>query len=336
MTKPLISIIIPVYNGEKWLSNAINSAIQQSFKNIEIVIVDDGSQDNSLSVCKSFCYDERINVYTKSNGGQASARNLGLRNSKGSYIMFLDCDDSLVSNACEVLINALKSDTDFVLFGFNVFNKGKLLRTPHPKVLSYKGEYDKFKLFSWLLASSCNKLYKREYIAIGFTEKCVYGEDGIFNYENLQKNTRIECIDSCLYNVNLDNPSSVNKRYRAGRMRDTVLSLYLMMTKIESMFGKDNDINNYWFDSLATLAFTIMLSSTKNTYRQFSAELKNDLYNFRGQFLLEKYPLFKSQLKFHNKVILYMVKNRHISLAYISSLLISKLFVFKSCLSKLF
>ena len=57
MTNPLVSIIIPVYNGEKWLSNAINSAIEQSYKNIEIIIIDDGSSDKSLSICKYFCFD---------------------------------------------------------------------------------------------------------------------------------------------------------------------------------------------------------------------------------------------------------------------------------------
>lgn len=332
MTNPLVSIIIPVYNGEKWLSNAINSAIEQSYKNIEIIIIDDGSSDKSLSICKSFCFDKRVKVFTKKNGGQSSARNLGLLHSQGDYVMFLDCDDTLVNNACEVSVSALKSDTDFVLYGFNVYNKGFLLRTPHPKILSYNGEYDKFMSFSWLLASPCNKLYKREYITSNFLERCVYGEDGIFNYENLQSKTRIECIDSCLYNVNLDNPFSVNKRYREGRMRDTIYSLYVMMTKIETIFSKNNDISKYWSESLSTLAYTVILCASKKSYKIFNQELKSYLYNSKGLYLMEKYPLVSGQLKAHNKAILNMLRNNQTFKAHILSILISKLYAYKATL----
>ena len=334
MTNPLVSIIIPVYNGEKWLSNAINSAIEQSYKNIEIIIIDDGSSDKSLSICKYFCFDKRVKVFTKKNGGQSSARNLGLLHSQGDYVMFLDCDDTLVNNACEVSVSALKSYTDFVLYGFNVYNKGILLRTPHPKTLSYNGEYDKFMSFSWLLASPCNKLYKREYITSNFLERCVYGEDGIFNYENLQSKTRIECIDSCLYNVNLDNPFSVNKRYREGRMRDTIYSLYVMMTKIESMFSKNNDIKKYWSESLSTLAYTIILCASKKTYKDFNQELNSYLYKSRGSFLMEKYPSVSRLLKAHNKAILYMLRHNQTFNAYMLSLFISKLHAYKAILHR--
>ena len=78
-TRSLVSIVVPIYNGEKWLNKAVDSAINQSYKNIEILLIDDGSTDNSLDLCNSFKQDRRVRVFHKSNGGQASARNVGLK-----------------------------------------------------------------------------------------------------------------------------------------------------------------------------------------------------------------------------------------------------------------
>lgn len=89
----------------------------------------------------------------------------------------------------------------------------------------YNGEYDRFKKLCRLIAIPCNKLYRRQYLKVMFHEECVYGEDGIFNYENLTDRTKIQVIDRCFYNVRLDNPDSVNKVYRKGRLSDTVYSI---------------------------------------------------------------------------------------------------------------
>ena len=90
----LISIIVPVYNVEKYLKRCISSIIEQTYKNIEIILVDDGSTDKSLEICKKYSKtDKRINVYHKKNGGLSSARNYGIKKSKGNYIIFVDSDD---------------------------------------------------------------------------------------------------------------------------------------------------------------------------------------------------------------------------------------------------
>ena len=90
----LISVIIPVYNAEKFLKSCLDSVVNQTYKNLEIILVDDGSKDNSLEICKQYeKKDKRIKLICKKNGGAASARNLALTIAKGDYITFVDSDD---------------------------------------------------------------------------------------------------------------------------------------------------------------------------------------------------------------------------------------------------
>lgn len=104
---PRISVIIPVYNVEKYLERCIKSVQNQSYKNLEIIIIDDGSTDRSSIICDEFAQnDKRIHVFHQCNRGVSSARNLGLEKSTGSYIAFLDADDYLVSD-CEIYSKAL-------------------------------------------------------------------------------------------------------------------------------------------------------------------------------------------------------------------------------------
>ena len=101
MDSPLVSIIIPVYNSEKYLAETITSAISQTWNNKEIIIIDDGSTDNSLTIAESFA-NEHIKIFSQPNKGASAARNKGLHEAKGDYIQFLDGDDLLMPNKIEV------------------------------------------------------------------------------------------------------------------------------------------------------------------------------------------------------------------------------------------
>ena len=93
MEQSLISIIIPVYNGEKYLRPCIDSILHQTYQHWELLLIDDGSPDSSGAICDEYTNDPRISVVHKENGGQASARNQGVAMAKGEYISFVDCDD---------------------------------------------------------------------------------------------------------------------------------------------------------------------------------------------------------------------------------------------------
>ena len=112
-----ISIIVPVYNVKEYLRECLESLVNQSFENYEIIIINDGSTDGSDLICQK--YKERyenIRYYSQSNKGQSAARNLGVRKSKGEYILFVDSDDYIVKDACRVLYkSAIKYDVDIVI-----------------------------------------------------------------------------------------------------------------------------------------------------------------------------------------------------------------------------
>ena len=116
----MISIIVPVYNVEKYLPRCIESILSQIYCNFELILVDDGSNDGSLSVCKHYASrDSRIKVFSKRNGGVSSARNLGLENCHGEWVAFVDSDDYVASNYLSMMVNAISHyATDLVISGF--------------------------------------------------------------------------------------------------------------------------------------------------------------------------------------------------------------------------
>ena len=112
--KPFISIIVPVYNGETTLKRCIDSILSQSFADIEVILIDDGSTDGSMNVI-SACTDERIKAVSKENGGVSSARNLGIELSNGKYVLFVDCDDELPEGSLEKYSSVAKSTSADVI-----------------------------------------------------------------------------------------------------------------------------------------------------------------------------------------------------------------------------
>ena len=126
---PKISVIIPVYNVEKYLSQALESVINQTFADLEIVCVNDGSTDNSLKILKEYAQkDERIIVFTQVNQGVSAARNKGIDNATGEYIMFLDPDDTYDLTLCEKVVHKIDTENpDIVMWGHNKVCKGEVV-----------------------------------------------------------------------------------------------------------------------------------------------------------------------------------------------------------------
>lgn len=158
-----ISIIVPVYNSEKYLNKCLNSLIEQTLDDIEIVVVNDGSSDNSENIIKNYmAKDKRIKLINKKNGGQASARNLGLRKANGDYIIFIDSDDYAELDMCEKSYNIAKEGYDIVCMDYYLVRKNsntysKILKDSNSREISVK-EY----LFGG--AGPCNKIYNRLFL----------------------------------------------------------------------------------------------------------------------------------------------------------------------------
>jgi len=142
MQGPLISIIIPVYNGEAFLENCIQSVLVQTYTNLEIILINDGSSDGSSALCdKIAAGDTRVKVIHKDNGGAASARNFGLDIAQGEFVGFVDCDDTIEPNMYEYMYNKIAdTNADICICGHTVIKNGykDVKRVPQEKILNPK------------------------------------------------------------------------------------------------------------------------------------------------------------------------------------------------------
>ena len=122
---PLISIIMPVYNAEQYLASSIESLLAQTVKDFELLLINDGSKDGSLAICREYeARDSRIRVFDKPNGGVSSARNMGLDEAKGEWLMFVDSDDWLTENTLELCLEHTP-EYDVICFAFRLLFKDK-------------------------------------------------------------------------------------------------------------------------------------------------------------------------------------------------------------------
>ena len=223
----LISIVIPVYNAEKYLEQCLNSIKNQTYKNFEVILVNDGSIDNSESICKAFVEsDTRFRYYLKANGGASSARNLGLDNVTGEYITFIDADDWVDENHLEVLINNIKeNNSDMAVSSIKKFdNVSKFGFRVHSKQEKYLLNYNKLNREEFLVilpklihASNSykiavSKLFKKELLSdVRFDESIVYGEDLEFFFKIYNNISSISYVDEVSYIYRLYDESTSSK-----------------------------------------------------------------------------------------------------------------------------
>lgn len=187
---PQISIIVPVYNAEKYLHHCIDSILAQTFIDFELLLIDDGSKDLSGSICDKYARkDSRIRVFHKENGGVSSARNLGLDNAKGEWITFIDADDIVNQSYLTHLFMDVCEVVDFVVAGFEYLASGNKVtyttKFGNDIKESLSKDYGLTRMYEnsfwqWFI---CSKLFRRNIITrnlIKFDESFIYGEDRLF------------------------------------------------------------------------------------------------------------------------------------------------------------
>lgn len=220
-----ISIVVPVYNICEYLDNCVNSLINQTYKNIEIILVDDGSTDDSGKRCDYFAQkDDRIKVVHKRNGGLSSARNSGIQSASGELLMFVDGDDYLALNAVEILQKIYKKyDPDIVQFcyketvePYSKFYSNDKLDISY--ITNTKEMFNKLYAIGGEAASSCTKLYKRSLFSdLKFEEGITHEDESIITYL-LQKILSIVYIDSVLYFYVMRRGSIVKSNFSPKKM----------------------------------------------------------------------------------------------------------------------
>ena len=295
----LISIIVPVYNTEKYLEKCICSIISQTYKNIEIIIVNDGSTDNSKRICEKYeKKDNRIKLINKENGGQGSAKNIGIDYATGNYIGFVDSDDYIDEDMYETLYNlCVKNDADISMVAFNKVIDGKVMKT-----MDFGGEtivFDKFNAMKELLLDreiksyNWNKLYKKElFEGIEFSEKLKY-EDIDINVKLFEKINKFTYKKIPKYYYVQRNNSIVNcKSY--DNLKD-----YVTVTKqrYEYLYNKYEEIEKY--NAMGFIANMTIIY--KNAIVYDIPELYNDFK--------ENYELFIELTEKYQKDCLWELNN---------------------------
>ena len=254
--KILVSIIIPVYNLELYIDKCIQSILSQTYHDLQIILVDDGSTDNSFNIMKKFAEeDDRIVLLSQKNSGVSSARNYGLQMASGEYIMFVDGDDTIVDNAVGKLLEfILKYDTDIVCCGFTFVNSdGNISRAIGNVKVHYVLRNENI-LANYLLgkniwSSCCARLYKKKFLdkyRINFLQGLSIGEDGYFTLQVMSKASSIVIIGDCLYRI-LVRLSSATRSSRVEMRVDSTPELYADYLRENGLWKKFEFAYKGWY-----------------------------------------------------------------------------------------
>ena len=214
----LLSVIIPVYNAETYIVECVESIIKSGIKNLEIILVDDGSKDNSMALCEQLSIDhEQLILYSKENGGSASARNYGLQRAKGDYIAFVDSDDTVVPEEYYQAFNeTVKNDYDIGCFNLILNNKSVSCK-------ELSNIWEEFISYPVYMHSPCNKFIKNELVKnILFDEDLVVCEDMLFCVKTFLKASSIGYINRNAYLYRIVLESVTHSTSNIKKIRDDI------------------------------------------------------------------------------------------------------------------
>lgn len=248
----LVSIIVPVYNAEKFLDICFESIIIQTYKNIEVIAVNDGSTDGSLNkLNKLSSIDNRIVVIDSSNHGVSNARNIGIKEARGHYLFFLDSDDWISKNCIELLVNQSKITKDTIIGTKFVFVSEKQEQRVETEWHPIKS-YTNFEIISELFAgsaggSACGKLYTHNrQKPLLFDTNLSHGEDLIFNIQNFKESGfGLKNIEEAIYYV-FENTTSASRTMTKSSLASNV-SKFEILGKYDSMNKYCSNIQEYLY-----------------------------------------------------------------------------------------
>ena len=252
--QPQISVIVPVYNVEKYLSRCLESIINQSYKNLEIILIDDGSSDRCPEICDMYAEkDQRIKVLHKRNGGLSVARNTGIEIATGEYVAFVDSDDYIAENMYEVLLDRITCDgADIAICNFLYVNdQGELLvekNCDFPIINECLETRNAIKKLSeskaWYYVVAWNKLYHKDIFKNLRFPKGKYHEDEFVIHYIIQNCGRISCVRDPLYYYVQREKSIMSESFSLGRMdiADALIDRYYFAKKYKYKELKNSSV----------------------------------------------------------------------------------------------
>lgn len=281
----IITVMVPVYNVEKYLEKCITSILNQSYKNIDVLLINDGSTDRSGEICDKYAkLDKRVRVIHKVNEGVSKTRNRGIDFAKGKYLVFVDSDDYLEIDYCKKLYEAQQQhENAFIMCGFKtVFASGEedffcFEKTERFSELSTKDIIELIE--KWLLNSPCNKLYRVNELKkekIRMPEDLSLAEDLLFNFEYLDKlvGDKIIVINEGLYNYRLQSSGTLNSKYYPEQleiMKRVNERLYVLCNNVEVQ-----NMERYYKIAILHLENAMKNNFKKDNYESYRRKLKKN------------------------------------------------------------
>lgn len=322
--KEKVSIILPVYNREDTVRNTIDSVIQQTYKNFELIIINDGSKDNSRAICSEYEQkDSRIKLINKENGGPSQARNFGLEIANGKYLMFIDSDDKYKADMIEKMVTAIeRRNSDIVVCNFN--NRCNI-KEFYNQTLEKGMEILQI---NYLFNILWNKIYILDIIKqnnIKFFEKIERGEDYRFNVDYFRYINKITYIPESLYIYN----AQIDSLTKKTRKDEFELSISNLEYNISMLIEKKRKINDYlkeqYFKISKESIFSLIKLKKSNT--QIKEKIKN-IRKFLKQDNILKEDLLNQKIcknNAENELFRKLLKNKMYRFLIIYSILRNKM-----------
>lgn len=273
----LISVIVPIYNTEKYLKKCIDSILNQSYKYIEVILIDDGSTDDSSAICDKYAVeDKRIVVVHKKNQGLVGARKTGISIARGDYVLFVDSDDWIDAGMIKALYDcAVKNEADVVVSAVTVVNNNVYTyksNTIDPgiyyldrleqlkKRLFLMEDYFSFSILPYLW----NKLWKKGLLqenVMRMDERITVGEDVAIGFPTIMQAQRIVITEKSFYYYRQNNLSMLNNRKNQKKEFENAKRLYDYMVKRFKQLGENDyerDLRHYYINQLMTRAYEMV------------------------------------------------------------------------------
>jgi len=333
MENDLISIVLPIYNVENYLERCIKSVISQTYKNLEIILVDDGSTDDCSKMCDEWAEkDNRIVVVHKNNQGLGMARNTGIEYAKGRFICFFDSDDFIENDMIENVYKVItKENAEMACFGYNVIKKDKIVQSniPELKQYFYEGD-DVIKVFlpelisenpktgkkSGLNMSAWSCMYSKELIEENnwrfVSERKIISED-IYSLLYLYKNVkRVAVVKKAFYNY-CENPNSLTQTYREDRYIKIKYFYQMSMQACEELaFSEDIKMRINYPYLANTIAAMKQIVNSNEERKNKRNNLKNILYDDVLNEVLKKVKRNKFSLS--RKILFFLMRKKALNL----------------------
>lgn len=248
MNKDKVSIIVPVYNVEKYLEKCLKSLISQSYKNIEIILIDDGSKDNSGRICDEYKRkDSRIKVIHKENAGVSEARNSGIQKATGKYLCFVDADDFVMDNYVEYMHQLIVKDSSDIAICTKMFSNFNEKQTSEEVIENLDGENAIIRILNYRMPIGVySRIFKKDLIEdnrIRFLKDIYMGEGFNFNVACFQKAKKVIVSNYKVYYYRRNNATSATTKFSIKKCEN---SLYAMKVMRDNLIIRTERVINSW------------------------------------------------------------------------------------------